>query len=262
MAFSKKILLLSLCLLLANCSSQDQQEKIPEDKSIRSKGVLNAAFTFGAQSGLAWQAKNINQICNDNSKELSKIYNFNAMIMKNNLLPPVIAEVKNSLRLTQNTIRLSDKIVQIITPAHFVSTPPSWRDYIKMEYKFPEEPNSTLLPRTEIEREMWDKEIQKGWDAGVSQANNIFLQSLGRLNRDFSGIALYHALHSQNMITSPITASASLGITGDKNRMSINDKLIRITHHASLKHNQSEEWNPALINNSKILKSRNYVATK
>ena len=45
--------------------------------------------------------------------------------MKNNLLPPVVVEAKDSLRLTSNTMRISDKIVEIIKPAHFVSTPPT-----------------------------------------------------------------------------------------------------------------------------------------
>ena len=256
------IILTCIIAILTNCSSTNEDPKTSEDSSIRNKGVLNAAFTFGAQSGLAWQSKNISKICNQNSKELAKVYNFNAMLMKNSLLPPIIAEVKDSLRLTGNTIRLADKIVEIIAPARFVSTPPTWRDYIHMEFKFPEEPNSTLLPRTEIERTMWDKEIQQGWNAGVKQANNIFSQNLGRLNRDFSGIALYHAFYSQNMISSPQTASAKLGITGDKNRMRINDKLLRITAHADLQFDQSQKWHPALISDNHINSTNNYVARK
>jgi len=254
-----KHICLIICITLVNCSNSAEEPNNKQNNSIRHNGVLNAAFTFGAQSGLAWQAKNINSICQQHSKELDKIYNFNSMLMKNNLLPPVVAEVKDSLRLETNTIRLADRVIEIIAPAKFVSTPPTWRNYIHLDYKYPEAPDSTLLPKTYIERDMWDREIQRGWDAGVTQANNIFSQNLGRLNRDFSGIALYHALHAQNMISSPTSAKAKLGITGNIARMRINDQLIRITSHSNL-NIKADNWNPALIANNTA--GSNYVPRK
>jgi defect-in-organelle-trafficking protein DotC len=250
-----------LILFISSCSSSNSDQTDDHDIAIRTQGVSSAAFSYGAQSGLAWQADNINKACEKNEKELSQIYNFNSLLMKNSLLPPVVAEVTDSLRVSSNTIRLADKTVEILSPARFVSTPPSWRDYIQMTYKYPEHPNTTLLPRTAIERQLWDEEVQKGWEAGVAQANNILIQSLGRLNRDFSGIALYHALHSQNMISSPKTAKAHMGITGDKQRMRINDQIVRITSHANLQPNLHENWRPALIVESKT-PSMSYVARK
>lgn len=251
----------SIILLLTACSSSKEQEVTEQAASIRNKGVLSAAFTYGAQSGLAWQASNINKLCNQHAKELSRVYNFNSLLMENSLLPPVLAEVKNSLRVSNNTMRLADKTVEILSPARFVSTPPSWRDYIHMNYKYPDKPNTTILPRSEIERQMWDEEIQKGWNAGVAQANNILLQSLGKLNRDFAGMALYHALYSQKMISSPTTAKAKMGITGNKQRMRINDQIIRITSHANLQPHKYEEWNPGVINKENR-QNINYVARK
>jgi defect-in-organelle-trafficking protein DotC len=255
------LIISSILLLTVACSSNKEQETTKHTAAIRNKGVLSAAFTYGAQSGLAWQASNINKICDQHAKELSQVYNFNSLLMENSLLPPVLAEVKNSLRVSNNTMRLADKTVEILAPARFVSTPPSWRDYIHMNYTYPDKPNTTLLPRSEIERQMWDEEIQKGWNAGVAQANNILLQSLGKLNRDFAGIALYHALHSQKMISSPKTAKAKMGITGNKQRMRINDQIIRITSHADLQPHKSEEWSPGLITKDKT-PHINYVARK
>lgn len=39
----------------------------------------------------------------------------------------------------------------------------------------------------------------------------------------------YYTLYAQNMISSPVTTSTKLGITGDENTMRIGDQVLRIT---------------------------------
>ena len=122
-----------------------------------------------------------------------------------------------------------------------------------MNFEKPEPPNNTLLPKTQIERDMWDDAIKKGWEAGVVQANNLLRENLGRLNRDFNGISLFHALKTQKIITAPTTAKANLGITGNSHRMQINDQILRITSHSNLQYNTPEEWQPALIASQRVM---------
>lgn len=233
------------------------------DGAIRSKAVHGAAFTFGAQSGLAWQAKNITKICNEHDEELAAIYNFNRLLMSHNLLPPVLSDAKDTLRLTGNTIRLSDRVIEIIAPAKFVSTPPLWRDYLVMQYQMPDQPDVTLLPRNYTERQLWDEAVVDGFQQGVQQANQIFKQNLGRLNRDINGISLYHALYAQHMVTAPKTATAKLGVTGNQKRMRVNDQLLRITAHSNLRVQEVSRWQPAVIQPTPVKSNEHhYVARK
>jgi defect-in-organelle-trafficking protein DotC len=168
------------------------------------------------------------------------------LLLPHNVLPPVLTEGHNLLNLADNfTIRIADVEYQIVYPPRFVTAPPSWRDYIWMNYKKPEIPNSSLLPKTSDESKVWNQYVKIGWNDGVDQANEIFLANVNRLKRDINGMILYKKLYAQNMVTAPYVAEADLGVTGDSNDMKINDKVLRITAISELKPN-SKTWKPVV----------------
>ena len=179
------------------------------------------------------------------AKKLDRIYRFNNMLLHNNVVPPVLDMSSNSLNIDNpNSIRASDQIVRIISPAHFVTAPPTWRTYISLNHIAPpNRPNKLLLPHNERERIIWDKFVSMGWDRGLEQASNLFYMGIGKLNRDIIGMALYHKLLAHHMVLPPYVASSSMGITGNKSHMRINDKIYRITQHAELLPNQPNHWN-------------------
>ncbi len=254
-----KLSVTAWCLLIFNvaCTSSNLEEAAdPSKQKLRLSAVHDAALTYGAQSGLAWQAGNIKMVFDSNAQSLDSIFNFNALLMKNSLLPPVLSDSKDTLHLNENTIRLSDRVIEIIQPARFVSTPPSWRDYLKLNYEAPKAPDPSLLPKNAYERYIWDQVIPQGWQQGIQQANTILITLLGEMQRDFSGMALYHALYAQNMVSAPQTARAHLGITGNKRRIRVNDQLLRITAHSDLNYDRPQEWNPALTHEPVHQKSK------
>lgn len=115
---------------------------------IRFTALQEIALTLGAQAGLAWRANQINKELSSHVQDLDETYNFNSMMLSQNVLPPVLSEADNSLNLTDtNTIRLASKTYKIITQAHFVSTPPTWRDYLWMNFQKPDAPDRALLPK-------------------------------------------------------------------------------------------------------------------
>lgn len=206
--------------------------------------MKHVALIYGAQSGLAWKADIINATMEEHADELSRIYNFNALMMKNNMLPPVIQESKNLMNAESfETMRMADREIQIVRSAQLVTLAPNWRDYLKLTYEHPELPEKTLYPKTQTERKIWKVAFEKGWKQGVKQADDIFAQSLGMINRDFNGMILYHTLLTQNMVTPAYTSKAQLGVTGDANTMRINDQVLRITETAKLNAGRSEAWN-------------------
>jgi defect-in-organelle-trafficking protein DotC len=197
---------------------------------IRHMGLRDAALSFGARGGLAWRADQINRLVMRHERHLDLIYNFNGILLDNNVLPPVLIEGRQTLdQSADDVIRVADRQYSIQSQARFVTMAPTWRDYLKMNYKEPDVPDSSLLPRDESEQGVWDRYLNEGWQAGVTQADVIFAENLGRLKRDYEGMVRYRTLLAQNMVSLPYVAQINLGVTGGDSQMAINDRILRIT---------------------------------
>lgn len=213
---------------------------------LRLEGLRQAALTVGAQGALAKRSEEINALLKRQAPNLDQIFNFNSMMLGHNVLPPVLTEGDNTLNLQDpSTIRIADRTYSIVSQAHFVTVPPTWRDYLRMNYKKPDVPDKTLLPKNDAEVIEWKKYVQQGWEEGLRQANNIFSDNLSRLQRDYTGMALYRALYNQKMISAPFVARADLGITGGGDNLTINDAVLRITALPQL-NSEAKTWTPAV----------------
>lgn len=249
-------------LFIVGCSSNEPPDDFSRVASlkpstpssingIRLVALKQAARGTGAQAGLAWRAKQINSVLIAQKYKLNQIFNFNYLMLPRNVLPPVLTEGHNLLNLADDeNIRISDVEYQIVYPPRFVTAPPTWRDYIWMNYKKPEIPNATLLPKTSDESKVWNHYIKIGWNEGVVQANEIFIANLNRLTRDFNGMIIYRKLYAQNMVSAPFVSEADLGVTGDANDIKINDAVLRITSTSELKPN-SKKWKPVITGKEK-----------
>lgn len=256
----KLVIPIIVLALLSACASDDKppqpavikafeaQADTPASKinSIRRTAIINTATSLGAQAGLAWRSEQINKDLRSNTKRLNGVFNFRGLMLKNNVLPPILVEGRDSLNLASNTtLRLADRVYKIISPPRFVTAPPTWREYLWMQYKTPEKPNSILLPENANERTVWNQYINVGWKEGIKQADQIFAVNLGRLKRDFNGMILYRQLLAQNMVSAPFVAKSDLGVTGNSKMMRINDQVLRITATSKLNTDPSQ-WKPAL----------------
>lgn len=213
---------------------------------IRIMALRETALSLGAQSGLAFRAKIIDEILTRQARRLDAIYDFNSLLLPNDILPPVLAEGRNILNLADpGTIRIADRVYKILKQARFVTTPPNWRQYLWMDYQKPEVPDVTLLPKTREERQLWAQCIEQSWKNGVEQANTIFEENVARINQDFAGMILYRKLLALKMISEPFVAHTELGVTGDGDKIYIDDKVLRITALPQLNVN-SREWRAAL----------------
>lgn len=219
----------------------------PTQSSIRIKALNDTALTLGAQGGLAYASRTINDRISQNQWNLETIYNFNAMMLSHGVLPPVLVEGDNSLNLADpNTIRIADRTYKIIAQARFATTPPNWRDYLWMDFKQPEMPHRILLPKTSQERAIWRRAIRLGWEKGEQQAFSIYQQNLARLKRDFQGMILYRTLLQKKMVSPPFVAKTELGVTGDGDDMRINDQVLRIVELPKLQ-TDSRSWNAIVV---------------
>ena len=213
---------------------------------IRYQALKETATTLGAQGALAWRAEHVDVALENQGSYLDHIFDFNQLLLKHNVLPPVLVESDGNLTLDgSDTIRMADKTYKIEAPARFVTAPPTWRNYIWMIYNKPDTPDQTLLPVDKAEAKIWNFYLQQGWKDGLQQANEIFAANLSRLKRDYLGMVLYRKLLAQGIISSPIVSKADLGVTGDADQLRINDEIVRITAQSALQPDSSK-WNAIL----------------
>src|SRR5580704_11265418 len=74
-------------------------QKKQKISKIREMALKETALSLGAQSGLAWRAKQIDQELTRQSRKLDAIFDFNALVLEHNILPPVLLEGRNTLNL-------------------------------------------------------------------------------------------------------------------------------------------------------------------
>lgn len=242
---------------MATSKKTNQRKKAASMGRIREMALKETALSLGAQSGLAWRAKIIDDQLVKQTRNLDTIYDFNALVLENNVLPPVLLEGRNTLNLADTqTIRISDRTYKVAKQAHFVTTPPQWRQYLWMDYVKPDYPDISLLPTTKEEREVWCLYVEKGWQNGVEQANTILEESIARIKEDFSGMILYRKLLAMNMVSPPYVSHTDLGVTGDGAEIRIDDRVLRITALPALNIN-SDEWRAAIAKDETSLEQFN-----
>ncbi len=234
-------------------STGGKSRGMPSMGKIKEMALKETALSLGAQSALAWRAKYVDDQLIKQSRNLDAIYDFNALILEHNILPPVLLEGRNTLNLADaQTIRVSDRTYKVSKQARFITTPPNWRQYLWMDYKKPEYPHSTLLPKTKAERKVWRCYINRGWKNGVEQANTILEESIARIKEDFAGMILYRKLLAMNMVSPPFVSNTDLGVTGDGGEIHIDDRVLRITALPALNVNSSE-WRAAVAKDEDAL---------
>ena len=210
---------------------------------IRYQGIRDTALSLGARGGLAWRSKKINLLIARHERQLDLLFNFNGLLLEHNVLPPVLIEGRQNLEQTaDDIIRVSDRAYTIQQQARFVTMAPTWREYLQLHYKEPDMPDMSMMPRNEAEKEVWDKYVDEGWQMGITQADTIFTENLGRLRRDFQGMARYRTLLAQNMVSLPYVAQINLGVTTGDSQMAINDRVLKITALPEF-NSKSREWN-------------------
>src|ERR1700722_5028098 len=70
-----------------------------KNNKIREMALKETGLSVGAQSGLAWRAKIIDEQLTKLARRLDTVYDFNSLILEHNVLPPVLLEGRNTLNL-------------------------------------------------------------------------------------------------------------------------------------------------------------------
>ncbi|MEX3917910.1 type IV secretory system conjugative DNA transfer family protein [Paraburkholderia sp. BR10872] len=205
---------------------------------MRAQVLRETALPLGSHKGLADRSKVIIKELDARATRLDTMYRFGALVTKKGVLPPVIVEAVDAIEGTTDQLRRADAMYRIVVPAHLVTVPPSWRDYLYIGLRLKAQadpiPFSSVLPKTAAEEAYWKEQVQLGYRQGTQLADQILSTNLARLNRDYVGMLRYSELLNRGMVSEPDIAVAQQVVTGDSQRMNIGDTLVRVTNHGGL----------------------------
>lgn len=239
-AYAEEILYSLDDLKASNIASIQKAQNLDKISDLRANALKEIALEMGVSSGLAAQFKVYEMALENKSAELDRQYNFEALKLSAGVLPPVLSQgFSNYEKESDDVVQISDKNFKIEKPAQIVSVYPTWRDYLKFDFKPARLPSQNFMPKTRGEKALWDRTVKEGWEEGVRQADVVFQNAFGQLNRDYEGMILYKQLLANGAITPAIVATANLGVTGDGTQMSVNHRVMTITNHATFQTDRS-----------------------
>ena len=240
-------LIVGFLMLLSGCGSSSGGVDPEIRKEARRTVVRSTAVSYATKYALYWESVSINNHMDQVSRKLDNTFNFRELLLKNEVLPPILRESADNVTMTNpKNIRVSDRMIEILEPARFSSAIPTWRNYLHMDFKKPDLPQERQLPETVEERAVWDEGLVEGWNIGRWQARSIFAANIGLMQRDITGMILYHKLLTQGMISPTYSSIANFGVTGDGRTMHLNDRIVKITKDSALTPERLSSWRPAI----------------
>ncbi|HTV32452.1 MAG TPA: type IV secretion system DotC family protein [Methylocella sp.] len=208
----------------------------------RADALYQAAITYGAQGGLAARAFAINDMLRRYEAALDNVYDFQPLVLRlgggqTMLRPPIVTQAQMAFALGESgqVARETGCIYQITRDAQLASAPPNWRTYLVRHWSAPARPSDAVLPRTDEEVAYWNKWVAEGWGQGERQAVEIYLDDLGRLQRDIVGMARYHVLLRSGLVIHPKIVFSNSVVNGGGRELRAIDRIIRITDQKGLK---------------------------
>jgi defect-in-organelle-trafficking protein DotC len=206
--------------------------------------LYDAGLAYGARGGLAARAFAINEMLRRYEATLDRVYNFDDVILRRPgsriiMRPPVVSEAEMAMALGDGgqIARETACVYSITKIAQLSSAPPNWRTYLVRSWEQPSRPADAVLPRTEQEVQYWNKYVAEGWGEGERQANEIFLNDLGRLQRDITGMARYRVLLRAGVVANPRVATKQQVVDGGGSELRAGDRIVTITSQPGLQAN-------------------------
>lgn len=220
-------------------------------QDLRPSSMAETSRTLGVQAGVAWRYQQIVESLEGQSGNLDSIFDFRPLLLHDGkVMPPVIAEALGGFRLESETEATGTEVTyQILQPAKIVTLAPSWRDYLVHTFPAMAEVNPALLPRNDVEREVWRVAAQEGWELGIKQGDRVYEANLNRLVRDYRGALRFRVLAAQKVVSVPMLAEGRYGVQIGDNILDVNQRVFRITAPAEFQ--KVDAWKPLVAKPSK-----------
>ena len=201
---------------------------------MRPSAIREAAQLATFQKAMEWRYGQLVDETEKYANIMDAAFNFSPLLLTQGqalIMPPMLAKGGASMRIEDNDTATSARATyELIEPARYIASPPTWREFLMVD-SFPkaEEPNPALLPSNQEERAIWRKAVREAWNEGEEQADQLYVDNVSRMAREYRGIMLYHLLTAQHLLSKVGTASARLGRHASGNKLNIGQHVYRIT---------------------------------
>jgi defect-in-organelle-trafficking protein DotC len=216
---------------------------------IRLRAIQQAGLSYGARGGLSRRTWEIRQQLDKNVSNLDKTFNFRYLLVSapSGLLiePPVVTESERNVLVSSDgqEAAVTDAMLRISREARIVTAGREWRTYLERDWGNVQPPPDVVLPKNDLEQNVWAKAVATGWEQGYEQADEIFQSDLDRMVRDYTGMVRYRWLLAHKMISAPFALHQDRGVTGGGTEMRIGDRALSITGQSMLQA-RPDGWQP------------------
>jgi defect-in-organelle-trafficking protein DotC len=175
----------------------------------RDRAQREAALSTSVQAGAVWRYRRIvEERVMPNAKALDRLFDFSLLLIRRGdvfVLPPVAVRAGRAVRLEDGNLRArgQERSYRIVEKARMALGPPDWREYLLADLPGPQETHPSILPSGAAEARLWRERVDRGWRAGVEEAEALFKARSALLARDFSGMLLYLELRGERLVSAP-----------------------------------------------------------
>lgn len=198
--------------------------------AVRLAAIRDTALTAGINRGLDWRSGQIRQMLEEQDTHLSRVYNFQRLLLSGMVMPPVIDSAEKLHRkVDENTATATGLQYVLAADARMVTEAPNWRDFLIKEFSPAPPIPAVALPKNKAEKRVWVEAVNAGWDIGIEHADALFDANLNLLTKTYRGMLTYMKLEAEGIVSMPQLSSAELGVVRDGRTLNIDDRIYRIT---------------------------------
>lgn len=220
------------------------------EEDLIAKSVRDAGRRLGATAGYRDQAEFLYDYMQPYDEYLSKIFDFQELMLPDGIVPPVLGQTRDTVtyRQTENGSQSKEIraiVLTTIKDATFANPrAPSWRDYLQLTRPSLDKPLPQLQPEIDANRSAWKRGVEEGYARGIEQATQAFEISINKLSRDYTGMQLFRILWLTKQAEPPQIVDQSQNVVGGgkgNREMSIGVRRIVISEPVYFV-NDSAEW--------------------
>lgn len=182
--------------------------------------VRDAGRRLGSTAGYRAQAEALYQAIEPYDEYLSKIFDFQELMLPSGIVPPVLAETEDkvSYRQAENgrpSKEIRARVLSTVKDAKFANPKaPGWRHYLRLRMPPLEKPLPQLQPEINKNRGAWKEGVERGYERGIERASQAFEIAINELSRDYVGMQLFRILWVSGQAEPPKIVEQAENVVG------------------------------------------------
>lgn len=215
---------------LRSALSEEDKERAAQGKvtGLRLGSIRQEALRQGTLTALHWRYDQIESRLETMAGTLDTVFNFRPFIEEGRVLSPAVAKTESIQSQSGEGVTEAAVSFTITEEARLITVAPTYRDYLFHHFEEPDSPHPVLLPKDKKEEVIWHEGVTQGWALGIEQANEIFEDSVYRLQSSIAGRITYRSLVATGYIKPAALEVTEMGVTYNGRTMNVGESFYEI----------------------------------